>query len=48
MRVDTHGRILIPPVLSKYADLKRDVVLVSALEKFRIWDQEIWNQVFAA
>ena len=34
--LDTHGRILIPPGLRKYADLKRDVVLVSALEKFRV------------
>ena len=44
--VDTHGRILIPPVLRKYADLKRDVVLVSALEKFRVWDHEIWKKIF--
>jgi len=46
--LDTHGRILIPPVLRKYADLKREVALVSALEKFRIWDQEIWNKVHGA
>jgi MraZ protein len=46
--LDTHGRILIPPVLRKYADLKRAVALVSALEKFRIWDQEIWNKVHGA
>ena len=35
--VDKQGRILIPPLLRKYAELKRDVVLVSALEKFRVW-----------
>jgi MraZ protein len=46
--LDTHGRILIPPVLRKYADLKREVAMVSALEKFRIWDQEIWNKVHGA
>ena len=45
--LDKQGRILIPPVLRKYADLKRDVVLVSALEKFRVWDQEAWKQFFA-
>ena len=44
--VDTHGRILIPPVLRKYADLKRDVILVSALEKFRVWDREAWKKIF--
>ena len=44
--LDTHGRILIPPVLRKYAELKRDIVLVSALEKFRVWDQEAWKKIF--
>src|SRR5262247_927312 len=29
--LDTHGRILVPPGLRKYADLKRDVILVSRL-----------------
>ncbi len=44
--LDTHGRILIPPGLRKYADLKRDVILVSALDKFRVWDQEAWKKIF--
>jgi MraZ protein len=44
--LDAHGRILIPPGLRKYADLKRDVVLVSALEKFRVWDQDVWKKIF--
>jgi MraZ protein len=45
--VDNQGRILIPPLLRKYAELKRNVVLVSALEKFRIWGEEAWQKVFA-
>ena len=45
--VDTHGRILIPPLLRKYANLRRDVVLVSSLDKFRVWDKEAWKKVFA-
>jgi MraZ protein len=45
--VDKQGRILIPPLLRKYADLKHDVVLVSALDKFRLWDKEAWKKVFA-
>ena len=44
---DNQWRVLIPPTLRKHADLKRDVILVSAVEKFRIWDQETWNKVFA-
>ena len=45
--LDNQWRILIPPTLRKYANLQRDVVLVSAVEKFRVWDQETWNKVFA-
>ena len=45
--VDKQGRILIPPQLRKYADLKRDVILVSALEKFRVWDAQAWKRIFA-
>ncbi|OGP30871.1 MAG: division/cell wall cluster transcriptional repressor MraZ [Deltaproteobacteria bacterium GWA2_57_13] len=44
--VDKQGRILIPPLLRQYANLKRDVVLVSALEKFRVWNQEAWKKMF--
>lgn len=45
--VDKQGRILVPPLLRQYANLKRDVVLVSALEKFRVWDREAWKKMFA-
>jgi len=44
--VDKQGRILIPPLLRQYVNLKRDVVLVAALEKFRVWDKETWKKVF--
>jgi DNA-binding transcriptional regulator/RsmH inhibitor MraZ len=32
--------------LRKYADLRRNVVVVSALEKFRVWDHEAWKKIF--
>ena len=44
--VDPQGRILIPPLLRQYANLKREVILVSALEKFRVWDREAFKKVF--
>ncbi len=44
--VDPHGRILIPPALRNYAGLRRDVMLVPASEKFRIWDKGAWDAVF--
>jgi transcriptional regulator MraZ len=45
--IDKQGRILIPPLLRKYAELKRDVVVVSALEKFRVWDLDTWKKIFS-
>ena len=44
--LDKQGRILLPPNLRQYAGLNRDVLFTSALDKFRIWDREQWNQVF--
>ena len=46
--VDNQWRILIPPPLRRYAGLQRDVVLVSVVEKFRVWDQQTWDKVFAS
>jgi MraZ protein len=45
--VDKQGRILIPPPLRKYAELKRDVVLVGDVEKFRVWDLDAWKKIFS-
>ncbi len=45
--VDKQGRVLIPPLLRQYANLKHDVVLVAALEKFRVCDKEAWKKIFA-
>jgi MraZ protein len=46
--IDKQGRILLPPTLRQHAALKKDAVFASALEKFRIWDRETWQQVFQA
>lgn len=42
--VDPQGRILIPQILRTEAGLKRDVVLMGALNKFRIWDQVAYEE----
>ena len=33
--------------LREFAELKRDVVLVSRLKKFQVWDKANWKEVFA-
>ncbi len=46
--LDRHGRILLPPTLRDYAGLKREVVFASAIDKFRIWDRDVFQRVFQA
>ncbi len=45
-QLDKQGRILLPPKLRDYANLKRDVTFTAAGEKFRIWDRDTWSKVF--
>ena len=44
--LDGAGRILLPKNLMEYAELKKDIVLVSAIGKIEIWDKEKYQQFF--
>ena len=44
--LDSHGRIMIPTTLKKYADLRKSVVFVGMTTRIEIWDQDRWSQVF--
>ena len=46
--LDSLGRILVPDSLKAYADLKKDVVIVGALNRLEIWDKEHWLTFRAA
>lgn len=39
---DKQGRITIPPVLRQYARLRRDCVVIGAMDRVEIWDSEAW------
>lgn len=41
--MDTQGRILIPPLLRDYSQLKKRAVFVGQGKKFELWDEEIWQ-----
>jgi MraZ protein len=43
--IDTHGRLLIPPTLREYANLKKDIVLVGEGRFFEIFAKEHWLDV---
>jgi len=47
--IDRQGRVLIPPLLRRYAGLKKDIVFTGAVTRFRLWDAAEWEAVrFAA
>jgi MraZ protein len=39
---DKQGRISIAPLLREYASLRRDVVVIGALDRVEIWDPDNW------
>ena len=44
IELDGSGRILVSPALRKFADLKRDVMLVGQGSHFEIWDAGVWDR----
>jgi MraZ protein len=41
--IDNQGRILIPEILRKYANLNKKVVIVGVYSRIEIWDKEKWE-----
>lgn len=46
--VDKHGRLLIPPMLREYADLKTQVVWAGMVTTVELWAKELWVDQVAA
>ncbi len=44
VELDKLGRILIPDYLKKYADLKKNVVLLGLSNRIEIWSKEKWDE----
>jgi len=42
--VDSQNRIVIPPQLRQYAELEKDVVIVGANSKAKIWNAKRWAE----
>ncbi len=42
-RLDSQGRILVPPALRRMAGVERDVVVIGAMDRFEIWPAQKWN-----
>ena len=43
VELDSHGRILLPPLLREYAQLTKHAVLIGQGKKFELWDEAHWQ-----
>lgn len=43
VELDKLGRILIPDYLKKFADFKKNVVIIGLYNRLEIWDENKWN-----
>lgn len=41
---DNQGRIVIPEILVKYAELTKDLIYVGLINRLEIWDKQIWDK----
>ncbi len=41
---DSQGRFMLPDLLVKYADLKKDIVIVGSISKVEVWSAERWAE----
>ncbi len=44
LSLDSHGRILLPPLLREYANMDKQVILLGQGNKFEIWDEKSWGK----
>ncbi|WP_163935569.1 division/cell wall cluster transcriptional repressor MraZ [Paraferrimonas sp. SM1919] len=43
-QMDNNGRILVPGALKEQCQLTKNVALVGQLNKFELWDLQLWNE----
>lgn len=41
--LDSHGRLLLPPLLRDYARLDKRALLIGQGNKFEVWDENLWQ-----
>ncbi len=46
VELDSAGRLLLPPNLKEYANLEKDIVLASAIDKIEIWSVGNYKKFF--
>ena len=44
MELDDQGRVVIPPPLRQYADIKESLVIAGVNDYLEIWSKELWDR----
>ena len=44
LQIDRQGRIVLPPTLRQYAEIKDEVVVVGARDHLEIWARKLWME----
>lgn len=44
---DKQGRVTVPPMLREYANLRRECVVIGAMDRVEIWDAQAWQDFSA-
>ncbi|MFH1191581.1 MAG: division/cell wall cluster transcriptional repressor MraZ [Candidatus Omnitrophota bacterium] len=47
VNADKQGRILLPPYLKDFADIKKDVMIVGVSNRIEIWAKNLWYDFYA-
>ncbi|HGE72718.1 TPA: hypothetical protein ENX78_17910 [Candidatus Poribacteria bacterium] len=43
-KIDSSGRILIPPDMKKAAQIKQEILVIGAKNHIQLWDPELWQR----
>ena len=43
---DRQGRLLLPPYLKEYAQIKKDVSIIGVSNRIEIWSRELWQEFY--
>lgn len=41
---DAQGRIVVPPILRKYANLEKEVTIIGMMDRVEIWNRSAWEK----
>lgn len=44
--IDKQGRVLLPPMLRRYARFNGSAVLMGQIRRFDLWPEDLWNERF--